>query len=248
MKATHIIERTFTQIFPLWVSKFIGVIYGFLVAPKKSYSQYGEDLILLNFFQKIGIHRGTYVDIGAFHPRWLSNTHLLSQRGWKGVVVDIDEYKTSLFSKARKDCRPITGAVTSANNQGTIKAYFFRRFFSEIDTLSEIEAIKMQTKTGIKFDERLVKTFTINSILENALSSYGQIDFINIDIEGLDEIILSEIDFTRFKIKAICFENNDFFGGSKKIQELLRSENYTHLFTSMGSHCYCLKDSALDSL
>lgn len=247
MRISHTIERLMTSLFPIWLTKYVGVVYGFIIPSNKSFSQYGEDLIISNFFKKIGVKNGTYLDIGAFHPRWLSNTHLLAKNGWSGTVVDIDQHKTKLFKFFREGCIPVTGAVASLSSPVEIKAYFFRRFFSEIDTLSEAEAIKTKLRTGIKYDERIVNTYSINSILDKTIESFGKIDFINIDIEGIDEIILSEIDFSRFKITAICFENNECFGGSPKIQDLLKNHNYIHLFTSMGSHCYCLKNSVLKS-
>ena len=45
---------------------------------------------------------GYYLDIGSFHPKWISNTHLLHKHGWKGTVVDIDNYKLNLFKILRR--------------------------------------------------------------------------------------------------------------------------------------------------
>jgi hypothetical protein len=41
---------------------------------KVSFSQIGEDLIVDFIFQVRGIQKPTYIDIGAFHPEFLSNT------------------------------------------------------------------------------------------------------------------------------------------------------------------------------
>ena len=43
--------------------------------PKKTYSMYGEDLIIQNFFKKKT--KGVYVDIGCYHPLDVSNTFLI---------------------------------------------------------------------------------------------------------------------------------------------------------------------------
>ena len=42
---------------------------------RKSYSQWGEDLFIQEFFK--GRAKGFYVDIGSFHPIMYSNTFLL---------------------------------------------------------------------------------------------------------------------------------------------------------------------------
>lgn len=52
----------------------------------RSFSQYGEDLILWEFFgEKSG---GFFVEIGANHPTVCSNTCFFEQRGWRGIVVE----------------------------------------------------------------------------------------------------------------------------------------------------------------
>ena len=66
----------------------------------KSYSQYGEDLIIDSFFKHHApIKSGNYLDIGCYHPVGISNTYLLHRRGWQGLVVDIDDYKLELFKR-----------------------------------------------------------------------------------------------------------------------------------------------------
>ena len=48
---------------------------------KKSFSQCGEDLIVDYVFKARGVGRPSYLDIGAHHPYWLSNTALFYERG-----------------------------------------------------------------------------------------------------------------------------------------------------------------------
>jgi hypothetical protein len=43
---------------------------------KVSYSQSGEDLIVRVYFDILGITNPTYIDIGAHHPYFISNTAL----------------------------------------------------------------------------------------------------------------------------------------------------------------------------
>lgn len=94
------LERFLVEILPSPISRAIGFLYGFRIS-KKSFSQYGEDLILESYFQKIGLSDGVYVDIGGFHPTWLSNTYLLHKKGWSGFVVDVDRLKLKTFEILR---------------------------------------------------------------------------------------------------------------------------------------------------
>ncbi len=69
----------------------------------KTYSQFGEDLILLNVFYKLGIEKGRYFDVGAHNPWNISNTALLYERGWRGVCVEANPNQISGFELARPE-------------------------------------------------------------------------------------------------------------------------------------------------
>ncbi|GAB5411423.1 MAG: hypothetical protein ChlgKO_05370 [Chlamydiales bacterium] len=63
---------------------------------KSIYSQYGEDGIIEEIFTRIGIDSGFFVDFGANDGIWLSNTRLLWEKGWNGVMIEANPkfYKT----------------------------------------------------------------------------------------------------------------------------------------------------------
>jgi hypothetical protein len=237
----HLLEKLLVRILPRVIYRSLGGLYGQFIRPKKSFSQYGEDLIIKHFFKSLNIHHGVYVDIGAFHPRWLSNTHLLHLEGWAGSAVDIDQDKIRLFEKVRPRCLGFVGAVAPGQMTKEVTIYKFQRLWSEIDTLSLADAEKYKLSFGINYDLSKVQTISINEILNKTYQIYGKINFINIDIEGLDEAILFDMDFQRFKPNLICFENNSSFGGSKEVQDLLLRKGYHHLFSSGGTHGYFTK-------
>ena len=57
--------------------------------PKKTYSMYGEDLIVQKFFKNK--QKGYYVDVGCYHPIDGNNTYLLYKKGWNGINIDINQ-------------------------------------------------------------------------------------------------------------------------------------------------------------
>lgn len=225
---------------PTFVQRQIGVLYGFLKRPIRSYSLYGEDLVLLHLFNEVGIKQGTYVDIGCFHPKWISNTHMLSKNGWSGCAVDVDEQKTRLFKKYRPNCASVTAAVTGGDSGEIVKGYFFDRLYSEWDTLSETEALERKNRWGVDFEPRDINTININDVLN--MINDNVIDYINIDIEGIDEEIIHAIDFGKFRIHCIQFENNHFFKGSLAVQKKLLEAGFEHYATTGGTHCYVQRE------
>lgn len=54
------------------------------------YSQAGQDLFVLSFFEE-GYH-GTFVDVGCWLPKRLNNTLRLEERGWRGVSFDVKDF------------------------------------------------------------------------------------------------------------------------------------------------------------
>lgn len=242
VKVRHKFEIFLVRLLPAIAYRMLGCLYGFLIPPKKSFSQYGEDLIIESYFHSINLNRGTYVDVGAFHPRWLSNSYLLAQAGWSGTVVDLDEHKIKLFTQLRSHCTGIVAAVFPSGGRSEETVYKFARLWSEIDTLSLSDAQRYSKETGIPFHTSQVKTIHLNDVLKQATESYGTVRFLNIDIEGLDEAILREMDLVRFPVDLICFENNHVLGGSSEVRGFLESHQYTHLFSTGGSHGYVRKN------
>ena len=203
----------------------------------KSYSQYGEDLIIDSFFQHhVPIKNGNYLDIGCYHPIGISNTYVLHKRGWQGLVVDIDDYKLELFKRRRgKNVEALKGAISSEDSVSKVPIYKFNQPFSPYDTLSE-EIAKMRSKAiNIEYTTEEVNQISINSLLHKK-----HFDLINIDVEGLDELIVNSIDFKKFQPTMIVYESFDPFSSSKT-KELLNDNGYTLLFISGGSIGYIKK-------
>ena len=244
MHARHRVEAALVRRVPRGASRALGGVYGFALRGRRSYSQFGEDLVIASFFDVLGRKEGTYVDIGAFHPKWLSNTHLLAKRGWSGVVVDIDAEKVRLSERVRKRCIGITAAVAPAGSDAVLPIYKFERLWSEIDTLSEADAERYRESMGIGFVEEKVATVGVNDVLAKAVAEFGDVHLLNIDVEGVDELILGEIDFATYPVDVVCFEDNERFGGSEASVSLLTSNGYRHVATGGGSHIYARGDLA----
>lgn len=55
-----------------------------------TYSQNGEEQILLECLKRLKIETGSCVEIGGNDGRWLSNTALLIDMGWTGKFIEAD--------------------------------------------------------------------------------------------------------------------------------------------------------------
>tara|TARA_B100000963_G_C22594805_1_gene657308 strand:- start:38 stop:751 length:714 start_codon:yes stop_codon:yes gene_type:complete len=203
----------------------------------KSYSQYGEDLIIDSFFQHhVPIKNGNYLDIGCYHPVGISNTYVLHKKGWQGLVIDIDDYKLELFKRRRgKNVEVLKAAISSEDSLSKVPIYKFNQPFSPYDTLSEDMAKTRSKAINIDYTTEEVNQISINSLLNKK-----HFDLINIDVEGLDELIVNSIDFNKYQPTMIVYESFDPLSISKT-KELLNDNGYTLLFISGGSIGYVKK-------
>ena len=166
--------------------------------PKKSYSTFGEDLIINKFFRNK--KKGFYVDIGCYHPIEASNTYLLFKRGWNGINADVSELSIDLFNQNRKEDYNVNVAVS--NKKSRLKIYF-RKKINMLNTSSK-KLAKIYFRNG--YQERSINTNTLNSIINKTKFKEKKIDFLNIDVEGNELNVLKSLNFSKYKPKLICIE------------------------------------------
>ncbi len=172
----------------------------FLPDSKLSFSQEGEDRLLWIMLDKQPT--GFYVDFGAHHPVRFSNTYLFYINKWHGINIDATPGSMSLFNRIRN--RDINLEVGIAETDGEMDFYEFKD--SALNTFDK-ERVKCLEKAGHKvINVDRVKVQSANSILEEYTSKIS-IDFLDIDIEGVDEIIIRSIDWTKFKPRIVLAEN-----------------------------------------
>jgi FkbM family methyltransferase len=169
---------------------------------QRSWSQEGEDRILSRIFERQAL--GFYVDIGAHHPKRFSNTYLFYKKGWSGINVDAMPNSMRAFNKARpRDINLEFGVGTKESEHnyyifnepalnGFSKKLSEERHYSE----NEYNIIK-KIKVTIK---------PLSKILEKHLPNEQLIDFMNIDVEGLDLDVLRSNNWQRYRPKFVLVE------------------------------------------
>mgnify|MGYP001214993238 FL=1 len=166
--------------------------------PRKSYSMYGEDLIISKFFKNK--NTGFYVDVGSYHPLEGNNTFLLYKKKWNGINIDINSFSIELFDFKRKDDLNVNLAISKKKSK--IK-FYFRKKINMLNTASK-KIAKIHFQNG--FQEKTVKANTLNSIINASRYKNRRIDFLNLDIEGNELVALKSLDFKKYKPKLICVE------------------------------------------
>lgn len=168
--------------------------------PLRSFAQNGEDLILDRLLEQARI--GFYVDVGAHHPVRFSNTYLFYRRGWRGINIDAQPGSMRLFRKHRP--RDINIECGVAAKAGTLS--YFRFNEPALNTFDENEA-RLKDAAPYRIVDRVeVGVRPLGELLAEFLPAGQAIDFMSVDVEGLDAEVLGSNDWKRFRPRFLLAE------------------------------------------
>ena len=209
-----------------------------------TYSQFGEDLYLLNCMrakrQNYGsLNKGFFVDIGAHHPFRYSTTALFyEEMGWTGINIEPNPDGIQEFNNYRPNDINLNFGV--ANEDGELKYFMFNdpAFNSFSEEFSE-ECV--QGGGSLKLLEtRNIPVRKLSTLLEQHLPQGQEIDFFSIDAEGLDLEILKSNNWQKFRPEFILIEiNHDKDNG---IHKFLVEQNYSMVNLALITAIYQRKD------
>jgi len=167
------------------------------------YSQCGEDLALQWLFQNVT--DGFYVDVGAYHPNRFSNTYYFYKRGWTGINIDPTPGVIELFRKVRP--RDINLPYAVANRARDLKLYI-NQSERGVNTLSPEFAALQRERWGRQYSsETVVRTQTLGEILDAHKPDNRTIQFLSVDVEGLDLEVLESNDWQKYIPSVILCED-----------------------------------------
>ncbi len=165
-----------------------------------SYAQNGEDVVLRRAFKD---HQGPgfYVDIGACHPEEDSVTQHFYERGWRGINVEPDPDLFRLFVEARDRDVNVNAAIGTERG----RAQFFPIGIRGHGTLNAESAARQQAC------ERAfrVPVMTLGDLLDMYGPEDGRVDFLKIDVEGWEHMVLGGVDWSRHRPAVVLIEAVD---------------------------------------
>jgi FkbM family methyltransferase len=197
---------------------------------KYAFSESGEDLILLNIFgSKIKRkEKGFYIDIGAYDPHRGSNTQLLYMHGWQGINIDPKPGTKKIFDKYRP--KDINLEVAVSGKEETV-SYFVCGVADTLNSISRERFSELNIADSIK-EEIQVPALPLSAIIEKYVQKGQVIDFLNIDVEGFDLVVLNSNDWTKYKPGVIAVEIDGYTAS-----DFIQSETAQYLFNLGYEFC-----------
>ena len=164
----------------------------------ESSSQFGEDVLVWDYFQRK--RAGFFVEVGANAPRLLSQTWLLEQKGWSGILVEPQAGCCQMLREQRPHSRVCQAACCAPQQRGTLTLHVainpalsgLKRHVND----TEAQYVGTETVPALPLDEILAQT------------EHPPVDFISIDVEGLELDVLRGLDLQRHQPPLLVVEDH----------------------------------------
>jgi len=142
--------------------------------------------------------QGVFVEVGANHPTQENQTWFLEQQGWSGVLVEPNPGLFQLLREQRPRSRAVHAAVGAPGQPG------------EVDLLLGLNDLH-STLAPVLGDPLSGQTVrvplrTLDSIL--AETGVTRIDFLSVDVEGMELQVLQGLDFKKHAPELILIEEH----------------------------------------
>ena len=189
-----------------------------------SFAESGEDLIVYDLLKNIpSRQRGVYVDAGAFDPVLMSNTHLLFMLGWRGVNIDASPLNIEKFQRVRPQDTNVCAGLSNTECE-----FLFLEYPG--GTGSRLVSLGAEDERSLCGDKPIrstrINSRRLSDILQSALGSNPQIDFLSVDCEGFDWEVISTLDFSIHRPKVVCVESIWEDGGANRFYDFFQGQNY----------------------
>ncbi len=193
----------------------------------RSKAQLFQDLWAL--WEAGGRTDGFFVEIGAHDGIAYSNSYVLEQLGWRGIVAEPNPDLAAKL-KANRRCFVSTEAVFSES--GLVVDFTVARSHT-LSRLTDINPGDLHEATRARKSRTVaVSTVSLSDLLSKAQAP-SVIDFLSVDTEGSEFQILDALDFSQWSFKAISVEHN-YTPAREKIGRLLGDRGYVRRWPDMN--------------
>ena len=205
----------------------------FLYAGSIAASQAGQDFWIYAEAYNEKKH-GFFLDIGAHDGLALNNTYILETRyQWTGICIEANPVT---FERLRKNRSSTCLNVCLDRKDGEVDFVLRSVCGGIVDEDVDNNADKASTREVIR-----MKTTTLEAVLKTQHAP-GIIDYLSIDVEGAEERILADFDFSQYIFRCITIERP-----SVKLRSILEENAYYLMKEIPGLDCFYVHRDFLEA-
>lgn len=150
--------------------------------------------------------KGFFLEAGALDGLFMSNTKLLEDLGWDGLLVE-PSHKAVIECRKNRKCRVEECALVSKDfKQEVVVGDFLFDGEGGIGAWSSVGRQAYGYREGNSF--RPMATYVQARTLDSVLGDINKIDFFSLDVEGYEMEVLKGVDLNRVDITFILVEVN----------------------------------------
>lgn len=168
-----------------------------------SHSQFGEDMVLRSLTSDRA--SGFYVDVGAHHPFYYSNTFHFYSKGWIGINIDAVPGSMKPFHQLRPRDINLEACVGSPGRSVEF-SIFEEQTLNTMDANVAAKLIEQNRSRLVR--KQTLQTQSLAQILERYVPHGRSIDFFSVDVEGADLEVLQSNDWDVFRPQFIVVESH----------------------------------------
>lgn len=192
----------------------------------RAYSQVGQDL--LAEFLKEG-RPGYFVEFGATDGVEFSNTLMLEQSGWTGILAEPARMWHEKLAKNRR-------CIIDHRCVWEIDGDWLQFEEKEAGTLSTIVDYTDRDARGYAMtDTYKVETVSLNTLLADH-NAPSHIDLLSVDTEGSEPRILASVDFSRYSFGLVAVEHCYKPEDRDSIYATMTAAGYRRILTDLSFH------------
>lgn len=175
----------------------------------QSYAQHGEDLQIAYF---LGSNKGKhYIDVGCLWPQKLSNSYFFYERDGSGLCIDPNPEVGADYARVRPRDTFLNVGIGSGPGALAYNMYENPVF----NTFSAERADFVLRKSKVRGGRDLIRTVDIEVMtLDAAVDAAGfadrcdgVLDFLTIDVEGLETAVVEGFSFDALRPRLVVLEH-----------------------------------------
>lgn len=162
-------------------------------------------MVLHAFFERYPHnYRGFYIDVGAHDPFRFSNTQYFYEKNWSGINIEPTPDLFARFKQHRK--RDININTGIANEKGEMTFYCFDE--PALNSFSRELSMDRHTNTSYTIVKEVpVPVSPLSEVLDKYLPAGQHINFMSVDVEGLDLDVLKSNNWTKYRPDYLLVED-----------------------------------------
>ncbi len=193
-----------------------------------SFSQHQQELFAL---ETLNFKRnGFFLEIGVGTGVAYSNTFLLEQKfGWRGILCEPNPNYANSIREARSSILDTRACYSRSGD--TVRFLCVPGIYGLLSTIADFTESDRHSRWG---EEVEVKTVSLNDLLTEH-GAPREIDFISMDTEGSETLILEAFDFSKWDVSVMTIEHNLVPGRVEKFDSILNPFGYKRVLANVSN-------------